>query len=183
MGTTENQSGEDVRGEDLIHDWNTVSGYQPPSTKIAFCDETLRDGLQSPSVTDPSIEKKVEMLHLMESLGIDAVTLGLPGAGPRAVADVTRLVKEISDNNMKIVPNCAARTHENDIMAVADIAQATGVAVGVNTFIGSSPIRQYTEDWTLEMMMKHTIGASKLAAKYELEHMMVTEDTQGKKVS
>ena len=70
---------------DLIYDWNREDG--PEWTAVApprLDDETLRDGLQSPSVLDPPIEKKVRILHLMEALGIDSVNLGLPGAGPRA---------------------------------------------------------------------------------------------------
>ena len=166
-----------TREHELIHDWNTIENFEPLPTGIEFDDETLRDGLQSPSVTDPSIEKKIEILHLMEKLGIQSVNVGLPGAGPRAVADVTRLVQEIADNRMKIQPNCAARTHLNDIQPVADISQKTGMKIEVSTFIGSSPIRQFTEDWTLEMMLKHTVTASEFCQKEDLPQMYVTEDT------
>ena len=52
---------------ELVHDWNE----DPPiDHEVELDDETLRDGLQSPSVSDPSIEKKLEILHLMDSLGI-----------------------------------------------------------------------------------------------------------------
>ncbi|MEM7164448.1 MAG: LeuA family protein [Planctomycetota bacterium] len=165
------------RADDLIHDWNVVRDFQPITQKIEFDDETLRDGLQSPSVIDPPIEKKIEILHLMEDLGIQTADVGLPGAGPRAVEDVTRLVREIADNRMNIRANCAGRTHENDINAVAEIVQKTGVPIEVCTFIGSSPIRQYTEGWTLEQMLEHTVNASKLCAREGLEQMYVTEDT------
>ena len=99
-----------------IYDWNTATPPEiPTGTPVLLDDETLRDGLQNPSVFDPSIEDKLEILHLMESLGIDAVNIGLPGAGPRAAAHTEALAREIAANRMKIKPNCAARTHENDI--------------------------------------------------------------------
>ncbi len=136
--------------EDLIFDWNEVNA--PPLSKgqeIEFDDETLRDGIQSPSVLDPDIDTKIKILHLMEDLGIQGVDIGLPGAGPRAVEDVTRLAQEIADARMKIKPNCAARTVRADIQPVIDVSQKVGINVEASTFIGSSPIRQYAEDWDL----------------------------------
>lgn len=165
------------RPSDLIYDWNEIEETLPLPRNIEFDDETLRDGLQSPSVTDPPIEKKIEILHIMEALGIHTADVGLPGAGPRAVEDVRRLVKEIADNNLKIRPNCAARTHENDILPCVEITQETGVPIEVCTFIGSSPIRQYAENWTLERMLEHTLEASKLCAREGMPQMYVTEDT------
>src|SRR3981189_463370 len=95
----------------LIHDWNQASTpLIPPGTRVLLNDETLRDGLQNPSVHDPSIEEKIEILHLMESLGIDSLNIGLPGAGPRAVEHTEALAREIATNRMKIRPNAAART-------------------------------------------------------------------------
>src|SRR5712692_936950 len=126
---------------DLIHDWNQSPGIQ----QALLNDETLRDGLQSPSVRDPSIAQKIEILHLMESLGINALDLGLPGAGPRAVEHVEALAREIVNNRMKIHANCAARTHENDIRPIAEIVQRAGLKIEAATFIGSSPLRRYTE--------------------------------------
>src|SRR5579863_10744617 len=99
-----------------IHDWNLASTpFIPPGTRILLNDETLRDGLQNPSVHDPSIEEKIEILHLMEALGIDSVNIGLPGAGARSVQHVEALAREIVTQRMKIKPNCAARTIEADI--------------------------------------------------------------------
>jgi len=163
---------------DLIYDWNTVAG--PEFTRPGrprLDDETLRDGLQSPSVLDPSIEKKIQILHLMEGLGIDSVDLGLPGAGPRAKADVLRLAQEIVRSKLRIRPNCAARTVESDIRPVADIAQATGIEIEAATFLGSSPIRQYAEDWTLDFLLRATEQAVKYARSLGLPVMYVTEDT------
>ena len=64
-----------------------------PAGRVLLNDETLRDGLQSPSVRDPLIQDKIAILHLMESLGINSLNLGLPGAGPRAVEHVTALAR------------------------------------------------------------------------------------------
>lgn len=163
---------------DLIYDWNRVEASGPfTSKRLRLDDETLRDGLQSPSVVDPPVEKKVRILHLMEALGIDAADLGLPGAGPRARADALRLAQEIARERMKIRPNCAARTVESDIQPIAEISQATGIAIEAATFIGSSPIRQYAEGWTLDFLLRATEQAVRLARRLDLPVMYVTEDT------
>src|SRR5947209_14833295 len=127
-----------------------------PAGQVLLDDESLRDGLQSPSVKDPCIDDKLKILHLMEDLGINMADLGLPGAGPRAVADVERLAREIADARMKIKPNCAARTHENDIRPVAEISQRAGIPIAVACFLGSSPIRRYTENWTDDFLLRPT---------------------------
>jgi isopropylmalate/homocitrate/citramalate synthase len=162
---------------ELIYDWNRVGADRAISRRVEFDDETLRDGLQSPSVTDPPIEKKIELLHLMDSLGIDTADIGLPGAGPRAVRDVERLAKEIADCKLDITPNCASRTVIADIQPIVDISQKVGIAIEACTFIGSSFIRQYAENWHLEMMLTATEEAVKFAASHGLPVMYVTEDT------
>ncbi|HXE74190.1 MAG TPA: LeuA family protein [Candidatus Xenobia bacterium] len=162
----------------LIHDWNKAGGFDlPPGRKYMLDDESLRDGLQSPSVLDPPIEEKIEILHLMDALGIDSVNLGLPGAGPRAVADVERLAKEIVRARLKIRPNCAARTVEADIRPIAEISERAGIAIEVATFLGSSPIRRYVEDWTVDFLLHTTEHAVTYARKLGLPVMYVTEDT------
>ncbi len=163
----------------LIHEWNIggdgSAGVEYPD--IHFVDETLRDGLQSPSITDPDIDQKIRMLHLMENLGIDCVDLGLPGSGPRAVADITRLAKEIKDNNFKIKAYCAVRTHPADINPLIDISLKVGMPIAAAAFIGSSPIRQYAEGWTVADIIKKSVEAVKLAVDNGLPVMYVTEDT------
>ena len=162
----------------LIYDWNSVPGAQfKPAGRVLLDDESLRDGLQSPSVKDPFIEDKLKILHLMEDLGINFADIGLPGAGPRAVADVERLAREIANCRMKLKPNCAARTHENDIRPVAEISQRTGVPIEVACFLGSSPIRRYTENWSDDFLLRTTETAVKYARSLDLEVMYVTEDT------
>ena len=133
-----------MRYEDLIYDWNTQGGPElPPGRRYLLNDESLRDGLQSPSVRDPSIAEKIEILHLMEEVGIDAVNLGLPGAGARACADVEQLAREIVRAKLKIRPNCAARTVEADIKPIAEISQKVGLDIEAATFqIGRASCRE-----------------------------------------
>ena len=162
--------------ERLIYDWNRVGAPPAPGT-VLLDDETLRDGLQSPSVSDPPIETKIEILHLMESLGIETADLGLPGAGPQQREAVTALCREIDRERLHIRANCAARTMMVDIQPMAEIAQATGVPIEACLFIGSSPIRQYAEEWSLEDVLRHTCEAIRFAVREGLEVMYVTEDT------
>src|SRR6201987_1896441 len=167
-----------VNTSELIYDWNAIHPKSlRPAGDVLLNDETLRDGLQSPSVRDPSIEEKIEILHLMEALGINSANLGLPGAGPRAVEHVTALAREIVTHKMNIRANCAARTHENDIRPIAEIVQKTGLKIEAATFIGSNPIRRYTEGWTDDLLLQGTEKAVKLAVLLALDSMYVPEDT------
>jgi len=162
----------------LIYDWNAAELPEiPAGRKLALNDETLRDGLQNPSVHDPSIKEKIEILHLMEALGIETVNIGLPGAGPRAYADTEALAREIVQAKMKIRPNCAARTHRNDIKPIIEISQKVGMPIEAATFLGSSPIRRLVEDWTVEHLLRITEDAVTYAVKEGLPVMYVTEDT------
>ena len=165
------------RPPDLIHDWNRQGTPPRPAHAIALNDETLRDGLQGPSVVDPPIETKKKILHAMDRLGIDSADVGLPGAGPRAVADVTALCREIVRSRLKIRPNCAARTVIRDIEPIARISDAVGIPIEACVFIGSSAIRQYAEDWTLDTLLRHTEEAVTFAVRHDLPVMYVTEDT------
>jgi 2-isopropylmalate synthase len=160
----------------LIYDWNRV-GAPPPPGKLLLDDETLRDGLQSASVRCPSVEEKLELLHLMEALGIDCADIGLPGAGPHVVADVERLAREIADGRMKLRPNCAARTIIGDIKPIAEISQRVGLPIEVAAFIGSSHIRQYVEDWTIDFLERCTEQAVSFAVREGLPVVYVTEDS------
>jgi isopropylmalate/homocitrate/citramalate synthase len=167
-----------MQERELIYDWNTrAPTYSWERCRVELNDETLRDGLQSPSVTDPSIDDKRALLHLMAELGIAAANIGLPGAGPRTRADALALAREIVDARLPIAANCAARTLAADIEPIARIAQATGLAIEAATFIGSSPIRQYAEDWTLDHMVRVSEDAVRFAIGEGLAVMFVTEDT------
>jgi len=160
----------------LIYDWNQA---QPPPRPpvVILNDETLRDGLQSPSVRAPSIDQKLRILHLLDQIGIDTADIGLPGAGPHVVRDVEMLARAIVESRLRIQPNCAARTLIADIQPIADIVQRTGVAIECCCFIGSSPIRQYAEDWTVDHLQRCTEEAVGFAVRHGLRVMYVTEDT------
>ncbi len=167
-----------MKPSELIYDWNHASSAKfLPTGPVLLNDETLRDGLQSPSVRDPSIKEKIQILHLMEELGVNSLDLGLPGAGPRALEHVEALAREIVNCRMKIRANSAARTHENDIRPIAEIVQRTGLPIEAATFIGSSPLRRYTEGWTEDFLLQTTENAVKFAVSLGLEVMYVTEDT------
>jgi len=163
---------------DLIYEWNEVKRRGPLTRKkVEFDDETLRDGIQSPSVADPSIEDKLEILHLQEKLGITTANIGLPGAGPRARADVERLSQEIRDAKLTIKANCAARTMIQDIQPIVEVSQKIGIPIEVYTFIGSSPIRQYAESWDVDHILKTAEKAIEFAVKEGMNVAFVTEDT------
>src|SRR5437773_10018212 len=135
-----------MKASELIYDWNTVSGGEyRPAGRVLLNDESLRDGLQSPSVKDPTPEEKIEILHLMEALGINSLDLGLPGAGARACQQVELLAREIVNSKLRISANVAARTHKNDIRPIAEISDKVGLAMEAAMFLGSSPIRRYAE--------------------------------------
>ena len=159
----------------LIYDWNKSDAPRPAT--VMLDDETLRDGLQSPSVRCPSIDEKLRILHLIDRLGIDTADIGLPGAGPHVVRDVERLAREIADQRLSVQANCAARTLEADIRPIAEISQRVGISIECCTFIGSSPLRQYAEGWTLQQLLTLTESAITFAVREGLPVMYVTEDT------
>jgi 2-isopropylmalate synthase len=163
--------------DDLIHDWNLEERPSRPTGPILLDDETLRDGLQSPSVVDPPIERKRELLHLMDELGIDTADVGLPGAGPRAEADVEALCREIAGAGLSIRANCAARTMAKDVDPILRVVDATGVPIEACLFIGSSPIRQYAEGWDEDFLVRQSTEAITYAVERGLSVMFVTEDT------
>jgi 2-isopropylmalate synthase len=163
---------------DLIYDWNQAeSPFDWATARVDLNDETLRDGLQSPSVKDPSLDAKKRLLYLMADLGIVAADIGLPGAGPRVVEQVRVLAKEIRDAHLPIAPNCAARTVLTDIEPIVRISEEVGIPLEVATFIGSSPIRLYAEDWTLDRILKATEESVTFSVQHGLPVMYITEDT------
>src|SRR5262245_55134813 len=159
----------------LIYDWNKTDAPKPAT--VMLDDETLRDGLQSPSVRTPSIDEKLKILHLIDRLGIHTADIGLPGAGPHVVRDVERLAREIVDQRLTVAANCAARTMIADIRPIAEISQRVGMAIEVGAFIGSSPLRQYAEGWTLDQLLRLTEEAVTFAVGEGLPVLYVTEDT------
>ena len=163
-----------MKPESLIHDWNAAP---VAPRQVLLDDETLRDGLQSPSVRCPTIDEKLEILHLIDRLGIDTADIGLPGAGPHVVQDVERLAREIVDQRLAVRANCAARTVIADIRPIAEVSQRAGLAIECCCFIGSSPLRQYAEGWSVDRLLKLSEEAITFAVREGLPVMYVTEDT------
>jgi 2-isopropylmalate synthase len=172
------RGGGSLAEQHLVYDWNTRKKRHPLSAKpILLMDETLRDGLQGPSIVDPSLEDKKRIVELADSLGIHYLNLGLPGAGPRARAHVEALAVHIRDKGLKIKPCAAGRTHHNDIQPIIDISKETGIAIEVMAFVGTSPIRQFVEGWDLKRLLEFSTPALAIAVKAGLPVTYVTEDT------
>ena len=161
----------------LIHDWNLVEGAYKPPAPPTFDDETLRDGLQSPSVTDPPLAKKQALLDVMEELGIETANLGLPGAGENHRRDILELCRHLTRTKARLRPNVACRTIVSDIEPVRTMMDASGQSILACCFIGSSPIRQYTENWTIDVLLGHVEKALTYARDHKIPVMFVTEDT------
>jgi 2-isopropylmalate synthase len=164
----------------LIYDWNQLSPFtcqfnQPQL--IELNDETLRDGLQCPSVLQPTLEQKLAFLRLMPKIGIDSADIGYAGASKAAQEDVVVLAKTIKDEHLPVKPNCAGRTHEADINPILEAQQRSGQAIEAALFIGSSPIRQFVEGWDLPFLLKTIEKAVLYARNHDLSVMFVTEDT------
>lgn len=170
---------EDSSDEKLIYDWNETERIGPVVRKRAFelHDETLRDGIQNPSVVDPGIGDKVEILHLLDELGVFSTDVGLPGAGQRAFEDVLTLCREIAEQKLDIIPTCAGRTLVGDIAPMVEVSQKAGLPVEVMTFIGSSPIRKLAENWSNQLIVDRSVKAIDFAVKEGLPVTFVTEDT------
>ena len=162
---------------ELIYDWNLVDAPEKPKQRIMVTDETLRDGLQSPSITHPEIQDKVYLLYLMNDLGIDTADLGLCGAGEKFKYHVSVLAREIVKQKMPIQPQSAARSVISDIAPIVEVSQEVGVPIEAAIFVGTSPIRQFAEGWDLNFILKQTEESVGFAVKNEIPVMFVTEDT------
>jgi len=163
---------------DLIYDWNEVErrGRLIPKG-VMFLDETLRDGLQNPSVVDPPVEAKIEILHLMHDIGIHAADIGLPGSSQRAFDDVVKMCKAIASSKLKVKPGVAGRTVVSDVTPMIEVSQRAGMPVEAFLFIGSSPIRQLAEAWDVDLILRRSAEAIDVAVKGGLPVCYVTEDT------
>jgi len=168
---------ETINEQEMIYDWNLVELPDTGIGKVELNDETLRDGIQSPSIKSPTIGEKIEILHFMAELGIHSADIGLPGAGPKVTEDVVALASEIAKHKMPIDPNCAARTIQADIDPIIEAVQRSGISIEASLFIGTSPIRQYVENWPLDKLLKMSEDAINYAVKHDLRVMFVTEDT------
>ena len=168
--------------KDLIFDWNAID-YEikrEPNDhphELWFDDETLRDGLQSPSAINPTIEQKIELIDFMEKLGIQKVDLGLPGAGPQHVGHIDSMLSHIRDSGYSLRPGCAVRTLVSDIEPLVDLQSKHETQIQASAFLGTSPIRQYAEGWTMERIMSTAESAVTFAVGNDIPVMFVTEDT------
>jgi len=161
----------------LIYDWNRDGrAARADYRAVELDDETLRDGLQGPSVRNPPLAVKVRLLHLMDALGIDSADIGLPGASPQARETIVALAKETAKLR-HLRPNCAVRTHPTDIAGAVRASVDSGVAIETCAFIGSSPIRRYAEDWSLDTMLRSVEESITTLVKAGLPATFVTEDT------
>jgi 2-isopropylmalate synthase len=172
------KNGKQVAPEALIHDWNHLGGPGPFAThSLQLFDESLRDGLQSPSVKDPPLAKKLELLDLMDELGIRHADVGLPGAGSRQRRDVLAIARHLRSHKRKLRPAVACRTVVSDIEPAVDLQQQAGMPIEVYAFIGSSPIRQLAEGWNLDLILRNAEAAIDFCVREKLPVVFVTEDT------
>jgi isopropylmalate/homocitrate/citramalate synthase len=163
----------------LIYDWNSGgwAGGAGSPRGVAIDDETLRDGLQSPSVRIPTLDEKMRLLHLMAGVGVAAVDVGLPGAGPRASADAEALCREIATAGLALDANCAARTTEGDIVPILEIMQRVGRELEIALFLGASPIRGHVEGWPFDELLRRAEISVRFAVERGARVNFVTEDT------
>ncbi len=147
------------------------------ATGVQVVDETLRDGLQNGSGVNPPIGHKVDLLHAMARIGVDVVSVGLPAAGARYAEDTHHLCLEIRDARLALLPTAAARTVVADVQGIARASQRAGMPIEVYSFIGSSPIRHYTEGWDLAFLVDSVRKSTEEAVREGLSFCLVTEDT------
>ena len=166
----------------LIYDWNTIEYdiQRNPANHphdVWFDDETLRDGLQSPSARNPTIDEKIELLTYMERLGLQKVDLGLPGAGPFHREHISAMLSHINEHSFNIRPGAAVRTLMGDIEPLVEMQAQHEMEIQASAFLGTSPIRQFTEGWTMEKLMSTMEKAVSFAVENDVPVMFVTEDT------
>ena len=170
----------------LVYDWDRYSRHGGnkllgPRKIIFKNDETLRDGLQSPSAINPSLKRKLILLRCMQELGIEQADLGLPGAGNRHFRDISRMLKAIIEEKMDIKPSCAVRTVVADIEPIDRLQQLYGIPIRADIFIGTSPIRQFVEGWSIRDIIKKMRESIGWARAHGIPAMFVTEDTTASK--
>jgi len=160
-----------------MYDWNRVNDEAWAGRRPQVVDETLRDGLQSPSAIDPPLGRKLDLVHAMAAIGVDRVSVGLPAAGPRALADAAALAREVRVSKLPLTPIAAGRTLDADVHAIARASEQAQLPIDVYAFIGSSPIRQFVEGWDLPLLRARVRSAAAAARRAGLPFCLVTEDT------
>jgi 2-isopropylmalate synthase len=163
-----------------VYDWNSPNGREEPAPgrrAVELDDETLRDGLQSPSAKSPPLQAKRDFLHILAKLGVQAVDIGIPASSPTAFHDAIYLAKEIGKAGLPLSANCASRTVVKDVRQVIEVSQRGGIPVEVAVFIGSSAIRHHAEDWDESFVLKSIRESVAEGRRAGLKVMIVTEDT------
>lgn len=162
--------------ESLVYDWGAAERESGRRT-VSFCDETLREGLQSPSSRLPTVEERLEFLHLLGGLGVDAANVGFPGAGSKARSEVASICRGIAAARLLLQAQCAARTRIEDLEVVHAVAESAGLTIEVGLFIGSSPLRRAAEGWRLDDQLRVVARSVAWAVAHGLRVLFVTEDT------
>jgi isopropylmalate/homocitrate/citramalate synthase len=158
----------------LVFDWN--GERSSACDRVELNDETLRDGLQSPSATEPADALKRRLVHLMAELGIGTATIGFPAAGPRMLAQCRLLAREVASTRLPLALTCAARAAPSDLAPIVELAQETGLAIEAAAFIGTSAVRQAAEGWALERMLSAVDRAVAFGTRAGIPVMFVAED-------
>jgi 2-isopropylmalate synthase len=133
--------------------------------------------LQSPSARNPTIEQKIELIDYMERLGVQKVDLGLPGAGPFHVDHIDAMLEHMGDSGYSLRPGCAVRTVVSDIEPLVDLQAKHERQIQASAFLGTSPIRQFAEGWTMDRIISTAEKAVTFAVDNDIPVMFVTEDT------
>jgi isopropylmalate/homocitrate/citramalate synthase len=129
--------------ETLIYDWNAPERGPVVERPFSLLDDTLRDGLQSTVVRQPSLGERAELIGAMARAGVRSVNLGLPVVSKEAFSAIVALSAEAQKHDLRVV--VAGRTLESDMRAILELAERTGTAPEGHAFVGSSALRVEVE--------------------------------------
>lgn len=162
----------------VAYDWGRHGPRRDPAVHgVKLHDETLRDGLQSPSMRVPALAVRQDWVRRLDRAGVHSACLGLPGAGPHAVEQGIALVGQIVRERLALRPVLAGRTHHGDVDAILEVCGRTGVAVEATLFLGASPVRLWVEGWNPARLASWTERTVGRAVRAGLRVSFVTEDT------
>ncbi|MEU6460056.1 LeuA family protein [Streptomyces sp. NPDC047065] len=168
---------------DVWFSWNDMEADADPAAEAhlaytgLFFDETLRDGLQAPNVTNPGRDQKLRLVDHMVRSGIRAADLGFPGSDPSAARECLDLARHVAAARHPLSVGYAGRTHPADVHAICEIAQQAQLHVEAYVFIGVSPIRQYVEDWDVTTIERTIRAAVRSCVREGVTFVLVLEDT------
>jgi 2-isopropylmalate synthase len=162
--------------EMTVFDWSRTGARDAVAPGGMFFDETLRDGIQAPHVSIPTLDEKLELIDHMVRCGIRCADAGFPASGPAAAGDCLAIARHVVAQDYPLALGFAGRTHPADVRAICDIAQRAGVSVDAYTFIGVSPIRLYVEEWTVGSIVADIRRAVAEARRDGVTFVLVLED-------